>query len=92
MTIYKGPKAVQLTPELREYLLDVSVQELPVLKKLREHTAKMPEKDMQILPEQGQFMRILTKILQPKNILEIGQITKKKRIVEMNAIIILIRQ
>lgn len=75
MTIYKGPKAVQLTPELREYLLDVSVQELPVLKKLREHTAKMPEKDMQILPEQGQFMRILTKILQPKNILEIGTYT-----------------
>lgn len=75
MTIYKGPKAVQLTPELREYLLDVSVHETPVLKRLREHTASMPEKDMQILPEQGQFMKMLTKVLQPKSILEIGTYT-----------------
>lgn len=75
MTIYKGPKAIQLTPELREYLLGVSVRESQVLKKLREHTATMPEKDMQILPEQGQFMKLLTKILQPKNILEIGTYT-----------------
>ena len=35
----------------------------------------MPEKDMQILPEQGQFMQMLTKILQPKIVLEIGTYT-----------------
>ncbi|MCX7343224.1 MAG: O-methyltransferase [Proteobacteria bacterium] len=75
MTIYKDQKAIQLTPDLREYLLASSVREAPVLQKLREHTATMPEKDMQILPEQGQFMAMLIKILQPKNILEIGTYT-----------------
>ena len=75
MTIYKNEKAIQLTPALREYLLHSSVREPQVLQNLREQTATMPEKDMQILPEQGQFMGMLTKILQPKNILEIGTYT-----------------
>ncbi len=75
MTIYKNEKAIQLTPDLREYLMHSSVREPQVLQNLREQTATMPEKDMQILPEQGQFMGMLTKILQPKNILEIGTYT-----------------
>jgi predicted O-methyltransferase YrrM len=35
----------------------------------------MPESAMQISPEQGQFMAMLLKILNPKNILEIGTYT-----------------
>ena len=75
MTIYKDQKAIQLSPELREYLLQTSVREPIVLQKLREQTATMPEKDMQILPEVGQFINMLIKILSPKNILEIGTYT-----------------
>ena len=75
MTIYKHEKAIQLTPDLREYLLQSGIREPAVLQSLREETATMPEKDMQILPEQGQFMSMLIKILQPKNILEIGTYT-----------------
>jgi predicted O-methyltransferase YrrM len=75
MTIYKDQKAIQLSPELREYLLQTSVREPLVLQKLREQTATMPEKDMQILPEVGQFINMLIKILAPKNILEIGTYT-----------------
>ncbi len=75
MTIYRCQKAIQLTPDLREYLLESSVREPAVLQSLRAQTATMPEKDMQILPEQGQFISMLIKILQPKNILEIGTYT-----------------
>ena len=45
-------------------------REPDLLKKLREQTASMPERNMQILPEQGQFLTMLVKIHNPKNILE----------------------
>ena len=57
MTTYQDQKAIQLTKELREYLLQVGVREPACLKKLREQTANMPERNMQILPEQGQYIR-----------------------------------
>lgn len=75
MTIYKGSKAIVLTDELRAYLLAKGVKEPPILRDLRLHTENMPEKDMQILPEQGQLMGMLLKVLNPKNILEIGTYT-----------------
>ena len=75
MTTYQDQKAIQLTKELREYLLQVGVREPACLKKLREQTANMPERNMQILPEQGQFISMLVRILSPKRILEIGTYT-----------------
>lgn len=75
MTIYKGSKAIVLTDDLREYLLKNGVKEQQVLIDLRLQTSKMAEKDMQILPEQGQLMAMILKILNPENILEIGTYT-----------------
>lgn len=75
MNTYQDQKAIQLTSELREYLLQVGVREADCLKRLREQSALMPERDMQILPEQGQFISMLIKILCPKHILEIGTYT-----------------
>ena len=69
MYTYQDQKSIQLTNELREYLLQVSVRESEYLKKLREQTAIMPERNMQILPEQGQFLAMLVKILNPSRIL-----------------------
>jgi predicted O-methyltransferase YrrM len=73
--MYQDQKAIQLTPQLREYLLQVGVREPDLLKKLREQTANMPERNMQILPEQGQFIAMLVKIFNPGRILEIGTYT-----------------
>lgn len=75
MSMYQDQKAIQLTPQLREYLLQVGVREPDLLKKLREQTANMPERNMQILPEQGQFIAMLVKIFNPGRILEIGTYT-----------------
>ena len=56
MNIHQKQKAPQFTEELRQYLLQVGIRETDLLKKLREQTASMPERNMQILPEQGQFL------------------------------------
>ena len=49
-------KTLGLSETLREYLLEVSVQEDPSARALREHTATLPEHYMQISAEQGQFL------------------------------------
>lgn len=68
-------KHLSLTPALYDYLLDVSLQEHPTLKALREDTAKMPLAVMQISPEQAQFMQFLIRLINAKNVLELGTFT-----------------
>lgn len=68
-------KSLNLTEELYEYLLSVSLQEPGPLKPLREATARLPEAGMQITPDQGQFMALLVKLTAARNILEVGVFT-----------------
>ena len=60
---------LNLNDQLYDYLLSVSLREAEVLKALREETAKLPEHNMQISPEQGQFMRLLVRnsLVQKRN-------------------------
>ncbi len=44
---------------LYRYLLEVSLREAPVLAALRAKPAALPQRNMQIAPEQGQFMALL---------------------------------
>ena len=69
------PHAVNLAPELEDYLIAVSVQEPGVLARLREETASHPRVSMQISPEQGQFLRFLVHALGIRRSLEIGVFT-----------------
>ena len=69
------PHAVNLAPELEDYLIAVSVQEPGVLARLREETASHPMVSMQISPEQGQFLRFLVHALGIRRSLEIGVFT-----------------
>jgi len=68
-------RPTELTPALHDYLLDVSVREHPVLKKLRAATAKMPRANLQISPEQGQVMALLVELTGAKKTFEVGTFT-----------------
>ncbi|MCI0400887.1 MAG: class I SAM-dependent methyltransferase [Gammaproteobacteria bacterium] len=68
-------KSITLTDTLHEYLISVSLRESDVLKKLRQETAKYPMAEMQIAPEQGQFMSILIQIMGATKALEVGVFT-----------------
>ena len=68
-------RTLQITEPSHDYLLSVSLREPTILSKLREETAKLEAAGMQISPEQGQFMRLLVKMLGAKRTLEIGVFT-----------------
>ncbi len=64
-----------LDGRLREYLLNASLREPDVLRRLREETAAMPMSGMQTAPEQGQFMALLVELIGARRTLEIGVFT-----------------
>lgn len=68
-------KTLGLSDEVYEYLLSVSLKETEVQAKLRKYTSGLPNAEMQIAPEQGQFMALLVHALSVKNIIEIGVFT-----------------
>jgi caffeoyl-CoA O-methyltransferase len=68
-------KTLELSDALYDYLLSHSLREPPVLAKLREETAQLPGSQMQIAPEQGQFMALLVQLMGAKKTLEVGVFT-----------------
>lgn len=66
---------IGLSSELRKYMLDVSFRDDEILRQLREETLILKEAQMQISPEQGAFLSILTKLLNAKKTLDIGVFT-----------------
>jgi len=68
-------QSIGLSDELYRYLLDVSLRESPLLRRLREETARDPLARMQIAPEQGQFMSLLVRLLGARRAIEVGVFT-----------------
>ncbi|HAU1151191.1 TPA: SAM-dependent methyltransferase [Legionella pneumophila] len=68
-------KHLSLTPELYEYLIDVSLREHPALTALRKETSSMELANMQVAPEQAQFMQMLIRLIGAKKVLELGTFT-----------------
>jgi len=68
-------KSFGLPDDLHQYLLRVGVREPDVLRRLREHTASLPQSDMQIAPEQGAFMAWLVGLAGVRRCLEVGTFT-----------------
>ncbi|HEY9550396.1 MAG TPA: class I SAM-dependent methyltransferase [Kiloniellaceae bacterium] len=68
-------RSIQLTDALYGYLLENSLRETDLMRRLREETAAMPGSGMQIAPEQGQFMALLVELMGARRCLEIGTFT-----------------
>jgi predicted O-methyltransferase YrrM len=64
-----------LEETLADYIQSISLREPDILRKLREETAKLSMAQMQISPEQGQFMALLVQLMGAKKTLEIGVFT-----------------
>ena len=62
-------------PDLYAYVQRLSVREPDLLGRLRAETATMPNAQMQISPEQGQFMAFLVKSIDARRALELGTFT-----------------
>lgn len=68
-------RTISIDDRLYDYLLKVSLREPPILKRLRDETARHPRHGLQISPEQGQFMRMLVRLMGARRCLEIGVFT-----------------
>ncbi len=68
-------RSIGLSDALHQYLLDVSLREPEVMRRLRAETAEHPKSNMQIAPEQGAFMQLLVRMLGARRTLEIGTFT-----------------
>ena len=68
-------KSIGLDEQIYQYFCQVSLREPEILQKLRQETATHPQANMQIAPEQGQFMALLIQLMGAKKALEIGVFT-----------------
>jgi caffeoyl-CoA O-methyltransferase len=68
-------QSIGLSDKLYQYLVANSVREPEILQQLREETAQHPLVNMQISPEQGQFMGLLVSLIGAKKCLEVGVFT-----------------
>ncbi len=68
-------RTINLDDTVHQYLLSVSLREPAVLRRLREETMAMPQHNMQIAPEQGQFMALLVMLTGARRALEVGTFT-----------------
>ena len=68
-------QTISITDSIYKYLCKNSLREDEVLSSLRAYTYRMEQRNMQISPEQGQFMQLLIKLIGAKNTIEIGVFT-----------------
>jgi caffeoyl-CoA O-methyltransferase len=71
----RAPKSFFLTPEIHRYVLAHSTPVDDVLRELIAETAELPNAMMQIAPEQGAFMTILTRLVGARRAVEVGTFT-----------------
>ncbi|HEY9763380.1 MAG TPA: class I SAM-dependent methyltransferase [Trichocoleus sp.] len=68
-------QTIGLNEGLYTYLLEHSLREPGILAQLRQETAQHPMAQMQIAPEQGQFMALLVQLMGAQKTLEVGVFT-----------------
>jgi predicted O-methyltransferase YrrM len=68
-------KTLFLTEPLYNYMRTFSLREPEILQRLRQETSRDPMAEMQITPEQGQFMALLARLIGTARTLEVGVFT-----------------
>lgn len=68
-------ETMNLDARVYDYLLSVSLRESDALRQLREETASYGESDLQVSPDEGQFLAFLVKILNARKVIELGVFT-----------------
>jgi predicted O-methyltransferase YrrM len=68
-------RTIALDDRLYDYLLSEGVREHPQLALLRAETARLPEAQMQVAPEQGAFMQQLVALTGARRCVEVGVFT-----------------
>jgi predicted O-methyltransferase YrrM len=68
-------QTLAMNDELHEYLLAASLREPALLQQLRDETGRLPNAQMQLAPEQGQFLAFLVRAIGARRTLEIGVFT-----------------
>jgi predicted O-methyltransferase YrrM len=71
---------------LWEYMRRVSLREPDLLRRLREETAQLPNSNLQISAEQGQFMALLMRLIGARRTIEIGVYTGYSALVVAQAL------
>lgn len=68
-------RSMSLSPDIYRYLLEHAVREPAVLERLRTITGGMRGAEMQVSPEQGQFMGLLVRLIGARRCIELGTYT-----------------
>ena len=68
-------RTIQMDDRLYSYVLKTMFRDNPVAAALRLRTAELPQRGMQISPEQGAVLDMLVKLVGAKHVLEIGTFT-----------------
>jgi predicted O-methyltransferase YrrM len=75
-----------ISDELWEYMRRVTLREPDLLRRLREETAKLPNSNLQISAEQGQFMALLMHLIGARRTIEVGVYTGYSALVVAQAL------
>lgn len=70
-----APRTIFLNDAIYRYILSVSLREPEPLRQLRQETEVLPAGDMQIAPDQGQFMALMVELMGARKALEVGTFT-----------------
>jgi caffeoyl-CoA O-methyltransferase len=70
-----APKSFFLTPEIHQYVMAHGTPPDAVQQALIDETAQLPMAIMQISPEQGAFMTLLTRLVGARQVVEVGTFT-----------------
>ncbi len=68
-------RSFYLPEEVEQYIVDTTLRDHPVLRELREETARLPQAGMQTGADQVQFMQLLVKLIGARRCIEVGVFT-----------------